>query len=123
MKKKKDPPTYEDEVLAGLAFEFFFSDHAESERRIKRRLRDKKLGPYDQERVDTIWQFKDDVQEEHEKFSKSRFYDRTDGKYADMQDWDFDALLEHMKKKHSNVSKTAIGNFCHMQYICVSKIN
>ena len=111
MKKTKEPTTCEDEVLAGLAYEFSFSDHAESERKIKRRLREKKLGPYKQELIDVIRKFKNDVQEELGKFDKSKFYAGTHGKYADMQDWDFDALLQHMQKKHPDVSKTAIGNF------------
>jgi hypothetical protein len=111
MKKKKDPPTYEGEVLAGLAFEFSSSDHVESERKIKRRLREKKLGPYNQERIDAIRKFKDDIQEELRKYNKSQFYTGSHGKYTDMQDWDFDALLQYMQKKHPDVSKTAIGNF------------
>ncbi len=111
MKKKKESPTYEGEVLAGLAFEFPFSDHAESESKIKRRLREKKLGPYNQERIDAIRKFKDDVQEELGKFNKSQFFTGTHGKYADMQDWDLNALLQHMQKKHTDVSKTTIDNF------------
>ncbi|WP_020585823.1 hypothetical protein [Desulfobacter curvatus] len=111
MKKKKDTPTYEDEVLVGLAYEFSVSDHEESERKIKRRLREKKLGPYDQEKIDVIRKFKNNVQKELGKFNKSKFYAGAHGKYADMQDWDFDALLQYMIKKHPDVSKVAIGNF------------
>ncbi len=109
--KKKAPPTYESEVLAVLAFEFSSSDHAESERKIKRRLREKKLGSYDQERIKFIRIFKDDVQEELGKFSKSHFYAGSHGKYSDMKDWDFDSLLLHMQEIHPNVSKAAIGSF------------
>lgn len=111
MKKKQEPPSYEGEALAGLAFEFDFSDHAESERKIKRRLRDKKLGPYDQSRIATIRAFKDDVQAELERSAKSTFHTGSHGKYADMLDWNFDALLEHFASRHPGVSKKAISSF------------
>ena len=94
-----------------LAFEFSSSDHAESERKIKRRLREKKLGQYDQERINTLRNFKYDVQEELGKFSKSNFYAGSHGKYADIQDWDFDSLLQYLQEKHPDVPKTVIGDF------------
>jgi hypothetical protein len=111
MKKEKEPVTYDGEVLRGLAFEFSFSDHTESERKIKRRLREKKLGAYDQTRIDAIRGFKDDIQKELGKFDKSEFYLGPTGKYADMSDWDYDRLLIHMQKKHQNVEKSAISGF------------
>jgi hypothetical protein len=111
MKKTKEPPTYEGEVLSVLVFEFTSTDHVESERKIKRRLRDKKLGPYDQARIDMIRRFKDDAQKELGKHIRSQFYTGSHGKYSDMQDWDFDRLLNHMKKMHPEVSETAIGRF------------
>jgi len=110
MKKTKEPPSYEGEALAGLAFEFDFSDHAESERKIKRRLRDKKLGPYDQGRIDLIRAFKDDVQAELGRSAKSTFHTGSHGKYADMQDWNFDAILVHFVSRHTGISKKAIGS-------------
>ena len=41
----KVPPTYEDEVLSVLAFEFSTSQHAESERKIRRRFATRNLAP------------------------------------------------------------------------------
>lgn len=111
MEKTKDPPTYEGEVLSAIAFDFSNKDHEESTRKIKRRLRDKKLGPYDQKRINSIRAFKDDVQQELHKYNKSPFYCLSHGKYADMQDWDFDALMQYMKSKHQDVSEEAIGGF------------
>lgn len=111
MKKKKKPATYEGEALAVLAFEFDFSDRAESERKIKRHLRDKKLGPYDQDRIDILRRFKDDVRKELGKCNRSQFYTGFHGKYADMLDWDFGALLHPLQKKHPNVPKKEIDSF------------
>ena len=53
--------TYESEVLDVLAYEFGFSNRAEIEEKIKRKLREKNLGPYDQKRIDILRRFKDEV--------------------------------------------------------------
>ena len=111
MKKTKEKPTYESEALAVLAFEFRSSERSESERKIKRRLRDKKLGPYDQTRVDIIRTFKDDVLAELSKATRSKFWLRTHGPYADMQDWNLDGLLHYFEQKHPDIPKEAIGKF------------
>lgn len=114
MKKNKiikEPPTYEGEVLAVLAYEFSFLDHTDSERKIKRRLREKKLGPYDQNRIEIIRKFKDDVQEELGKSTKSKFWNSFHGEYVDMQDWNLNALKNYFEKRNPNVSKQAIDRF------------
>jgi hypothetical protein len=103
--------TYEGEVLAVLAFELGSSKHADSERKIRRRLREKKLGPYRQARIDAIRAFKNDVGRELGKFGKSKFHTGPHQTYADMQDWDLEGLERHMRKRHPEVSKAAIGAF------------
>ena len=110
-KKTKSPRTYEGELLSVLAYEFPHVEHSESERKIKRRLREKKLGPYDQTRVDAVRSFKDDLMEELSKCAKSPFYAGSQGAYSDLQDWDFDRLLRHMQKNHPKVSKKEIHRF------------
>jgi hypothetical protein len=94
-RKPKPRPTYEDVVLNVLAYEFDFSDKLESEKKIKRRLRDKKVGAYDQARIDLLRQFKNEVQTEVHRGSKSNYYTyphgEPDGKgqlYVDMEDFD-----------------------------------
>jgi len=111
MKKTKEQQTYESETLAVLAFEFRSSVQSESERKIKRRLRDKKLGPYDQTRIDAIRNFKDDVLRELSKATKSKFWLNTHGPYADMQDWDLNGLSSHFERKHPEIPKEEIGRF------------
>ena len=109
--KTKGLRTYEDEVLSVLAFEFSVKAHADSERKLKRRLREKKLGSYDQERISSIREFKDDLQIELGKHNRSKFYTGPNGKYSDMSDWDVNGLLSHLKKKHPEVSASAIESF------------
>ena len=118
MKKKKKPATYEGEVLAVLAFEFDFSDRAESERKIKRHLRDKKLGPYDQDRIDILRRFKDDLRKELGKCNRSQFYTGFHGKYADMLDWDFGALLHPCRKSTQMCPRKKSTVSCRMLSSC-----
>ena len=94
-----------------LAFEFSQSDQAESERKIKRRLRDKKLGAYDQSRIDRIRAFKNDVQRELEISTKSSFYAGSHGNYADLQDWDTERLRHHFIERHPFLPEAAVGQF------------
>jgi hypothetical protein len=111
MKKTKIPPTYEGEALAVLAYEFDVAEQAESDRKIKRRLRDKHLGPYDQGRIDALRKFKNDVREELGKSTESKFWIGAHKPFRDMRDWDFDALLSHMQERHPGMPKDAIDSF------------
>ena len=106
-----EAPTYEGEALAVLAFELSASQRSETERKIKRRLRDKKLGAYDPSRIEAIRTFKNDVLAELSKASRSKFWLQTHGPYADSQDWDVDGLQHHFEAKHLHVPKAAIGRF------------
>jgi hypothetical protein len=107
----KQPPTYEVEVLNVLAYEFSSSDQREAERKIKRRLRKKKLGAYDQTRIAALRAFKDDVQGELGKSDQSEYYTEPQGMYAEMQDWDVERLAQAMKARHSGLPETAIDSF------------
>lgn len=107
----KQTPTYEGEVLSVLAYEFYSSRQVESERKIKRRLREKRLGPYDQTRITALRAFKDDVQSELGKFDQSEYYTEPHGKYAEMQDWDIERLAQAMKARHPGLPETEIDAF------------
>jgi hypothetical protein len=106
--KKMGSRTYEEEVLAVLVFE---SRHKDSERKLRRRLREKKLGPYEQDRIDALRAFKNDVARELGKLARSKFYAGLHGTHADLEDWDRVGLLRYMKERHSKVSHTVIGAF------------
>ena len=70
----REPATFEIEALSILAFESLMSEQGESDRKIKHRLRDKKLGPYDATRVNCLRALKEDIRAELEKRDRSKFY-------------------------------------------------
>jgi len=109
--KTRQPPTYENEALSVLAYEFPFSDKAEAERKIKQRLRRKKFGGYDAERIEVLRQLKNELQEEIGKFEKSRFFTEFHGKYSDMRDFDVARLTAEMVERFPQVPKEEIENF------------
>ena len=109
--KTRQPPTFENEVLSVLAYEFPFSDKAEAERKIKQRLRRKKLGPYDAERIEMLRRLKNELQQEIGKFEKSRFFTEFHGKYAEMRDFDIPRLLAEMIGRFPKIPKTEIETF------------
>ena len=97
--------------MSVLRYEFSASEHAESEQKIKRRLRDKKLGPFDAERVSQLRALKDDMMSELRKTDKSRFYKSAERGCSDLGDWRFDTLLRHFQRRHPKVPADAIGGF------------
>lgn len=111
MASTKGSRSYEDEVLSVLAFEFSVKDHSESERKLKRRLREKGLGSFDEGRISRIRELKDDIQAELGKSNRSKFYTGPNGKYSNISDWDVDGLLGHLKKNYSEVPESAIASF------------
>ena len=107
----KLPPTFESEALSVLAYEFPFSDKAEAERKIKQRLRRKKLGPYDAERIEILRRLKNELQQEIGKFEKSRFFTEFHNKYADMRDFDVPRLTAEMTEHFPQIPKKEIEHF------------
>jgi hypothetical protein len=114
------PPTYENEALGVLVYEFPSSDPRESERLIKGRLRRKKLGPYDQARIDRLRRLKDELQEEIHKGEKSAYYTgRHDAKYVDTRDFDVERLGLDMIVRYPDVPPVEIRSlvpFCVFNY-------
>ena len=79
-----------------LAWEFSFTDIKETEAKIKRKLRAKKIGKYDQQRVDRLRRLKDAVQTEISKCHKSKYYSKSAGEFADMKDFDTLRMTEDL---------------------------
>lgn len=88
MTRSRAPSTYEGEALAVLAWEFPTSNKADSERKIRGRLRRKKLGPYDAARIERLRQLKDALQAEIGRDSASRYFLGRHGHYSEMADFD-----------------------------------
>ena len=109
--KKKRSSTYETEALDALAYEFPFSDKAEAEAKIRTRLRRKKLGPFDPQRINLLRRLKDDLQKEISKFEKSIYFTYRHDKYCDMQDFDIPRLTRKMIERYPLIPKKEIENF------------
>jgi hypothetical protein len=107
----KRTTNYDNEVLGSVAYEFSALDRAESERKIKRRLRDKKLGPFDLERVERLRALKVDVKREIDQTSRSQFFLRQNKKYVDYSDWDIEGMKNFMEERHSEIEASTIENF------------
>ncbi len=110
--KKKPEPTYESEALNVLVYEFPFSDKAEAEIKIKNRLKKKKLGGYDPERIALLRRFKNELQKEIGKGEKSRYFThRHDLRYVDMRDFNVAQLSKNMIEKYPEIPKKEIKSF------------
>ncbi|MCA1603678.1 MAG: hypothetical protein LC776_19245 [Acidobacteria bacterium] len=102
---------YEDAVLTILAWEFSFTDIQETEAKIKRKLRAKKIGKYDQQRVNRLRRLKEAVQTEITKCHKSKYYLKSAGEFADMKDFDTLRMTEDFAAAFPEVPKQSIHEF------------
>jgi hypothetical protein len=103
---------HDDEVLAVLAYEFLSVDHPEvADRKIKRRLREKRLGVYQPERVEAIRRFKNALQAELQQGPASAYYTEAHGQYSDPADFDQLRLIDEYAAAHPAVSKASIAGF------------
>ena len=111
MAQTRKPTAYEDAVLTILAREFSSTDTKETEAKIKRKLRAKMLGKYDQQRVNRLRHLKDAVQTEVKKCDKSKYYSKLAGEFADMKDFDTLRMTEDFNAAFPEVPKQSIHEF------------
>ena len=111
-RKPRPPDTYEDVALGALAYEFSFNKRSEAEETIKKRLKRKKLGAYDQTRIDVLRAFKNDVQEEIGKAERSTYFTGRHHKvYVDPRDFDTARLARDMIARHPQIPPRMIESF------------
>ena len=103
--------TYEEEILDVLRFEHSVEQYGASERKIRRRLREKGLGPYDQARIDALRRLKDDASAELGYPVQSRFHTPGPGRFADWSDWDLPGLLDYMRSRHTDLPTGVVDDF------------
>lgn len=104
--------TYENEALGVLVYEFPFTDPAETDAVITRRLKRKKLGPFDPARIAGLRALKDDLQAEIHLAEGSRYFTgRHDAVYSDMKDFDLAALSGAMAAKYPAIPAAEIAGF------------
>jgi len=111
MATKSPTATYDGEALGVLAYEFSASNKTEAEAKIKGRLKRKKLGAYDQARIDTLRRLKDELQVEIHKAEKSTYFTRCHDHYCDMRDFDVPRLSADVAARYPQVPKTEIESF------------
>jgi hypothetical protein len=116
-KTGKAPETYEFVVLGALHREFPFSKKEEAETLIRKRLKRKKLGAYDQARVDLLRRFKDEVQEEvclrpDGPNRKSRYFSAARPRH-DYSDFDIPRMTADMIAKYPDIPRKDVEWFVH----------
>jgi hypothetical protein len=115
--KNKTAPTYDGEALGVLAYEFPFSDKAEAEDKIRKRLKRKKLGDFDPDRILLLRRFKDQVQMEVGKQAGSSYYrgpadDKVRlQKYVELNDFDVPRLTADMIAAYPGIAGQEIEWF------------
>ncbi len=102
---------YEETVLWILAYEFRFDDKRETEAKIDRKLRAKKIGKYHQQRIDLLRRFKDNVQAEISKGRESKYYTNPHGEFADMKDFDRDWMSHELAAAFPTIHEQSISQF------------
>ena len=102
---------YEDAVLTILAREFSCTDSKVTEAKIKRKLSAKKLGKYDQQRVNRLRRLKEAVQTEVRKCDKSKYYSKLAGEFAAMTDFETLLMTEDFAAAFPEVPKLSIHEF------------
>lgn len=111
MGKTTKPTSYEDAVLGILAWEFSSTDIKETEAKIKRKLRTKNIGKYEQQRVDRLRHLKDVVQTEISKSQNSKYYSNSAGEFASMKDFDTKRMTDDLAAVFHEVPKQSIHDF------------
>ena len=109
--KKRTTKSADAVILDVLGYEFPFHDRTEAERKVKRRLRYHGLGPYRQERVDLLRRFKDAIQSEIHRGARSRYFAGSHGRYAAMEDFDFERMIEDFSQSYPDVPHKEIKRF------------
>jgi hypothetical protein len=92
-----------------LAYEFDGEDLADAEKKIRRKLRSAKLGPYDQRRVDYLRALKNELRAEITLFGRSKYFRGASGAVAAIADFDVDRLTGDFWKKYPQVSREDMG--------------
>jgi hypothetical protein len=109
---KRKPPRCADSVaLEVLLEEFGTNDHAESERKIRRRLRDNKLGPYLQDRISMLRRLRNELVNEVCRCGRSRYFLGGHGCYANLNDFDIARMAEDWAGLYPEVPKEVIAAF------------
>ena len=110
MAQSKSNNDYDNAVLAILTWESSSTDHHVTDAKIRRRLNAKKIGKYDQVRVDMLRRLKDEVRKEVGRAPKSKYF-KSSGEFADMNDFDISQFTKDMSASFPKVPKQSVEEF------------
>ena len=96
--------TYDYICFTDLAHEFDHSNKIVIEKKIKRRLKYHQLGTYDQDRVDYLRHLKNDLYAEISLTTKSKYFQKSESDFADLDDFDFYRMTADFKLKYDKIS-------------------
>jgi hypothetical protein len=102
---------YESEALSVLASESAADDPGKANAEIKRRLRDKKLGPYEHSRIEALRAFKMALADEIHRGSSSSYFTGSHGLYANPEDFDHARLARDFTERYPGISHEAVAAF------------
>jgi len=103
--------SYDDTVLGVLAYEFGFSDTVQIDHLIKAKLKEKALGPFEESRVANLRDFKCTVQKEIHGCQKSKYYTRSHGQFADIDDFDRKLMFQDYVFQFPLIPHSSIARF------------
>jgi hypothetical protein len=108
--------TYESVALSVLVYEFPFTEKRETGAKISARLKRRRLGDYDEARIERLRRLKDDVQREIGKQSDSSYFvgpleGEPRRRYVEMTDFDIARLTADLVKKYPEIPDEEIGWF------------
>jgi len=106
-----DKENFDTICFSFLVYEFDFDDPKETEKKIKRKLKRSIKEPYDQNRVDYIRSLKNELQKEISKHIKSSYYLMPHGKYAAIEDFNTDKIIEDYTVKYPDITKEKMAGF------------
>ncbi|MCL8008691.1 hypothetical protein M8845_14780 [Gelidibacter japonicus] len=102
----KTDKTYDYICFSDVVYECDSSDFKKVEKKIKRRLKYYSLAAYDQERVAYIRVLKDELCREISLQSKSKYYSKSESKYADLSDFDISKMTSDYLETFTKINES-----------------
>ena len=102
---------YAETALRFLKDEHRGSDPRETETSIRRALRRKKLGAYDQQAIDRLRSFTRELAHELHRREESAYYRGRHGAYADLRDFDVDRMVADWAARYPEIPEDLVAGF------------
>ncbi len=103
--QKENKQTYDFVCFTNLAYEFNFSDKKDTEKKIRRKLKYYKLDDYSQERVDYIRNLKNDLYQEINLQSESKYFSKSKSNFADLKDFNLKKMTVDYLNKYDKITE------------------